>query len=125
MTTCTNNNCTTNDLFYPKRVNRSPHPFLVHLIRWLKCIIVIMPCPSSVSPSVVCRLLFNFSTSLLKPLHGMRRTLTGSKIFTASISLKITFSIRTFDSAVIKFRYLLVNLLVSKSIRFEHLITPL
>ena len=55
--------------------------FLVHLSRRLKCTIVIMRCPSSV---VRRRYLFTFSTSPLKPLNGIHRNLTGSKISTSS-----------------------------------------
>ena len=54
--------------------------FLVHLSRRLKCTIVIMRCPSSVRPSLT----FMFSTSSLKPLNGIQRNLTGSKISTSS-----------------------------------------
>ena len=51
------------------------------LSRRLKCTIVIMRCPSS----VVRRKFFTFSTSTLKPLNGIQRNLTGSKISTTSI----------------------------------------
>ena len=47
------------------------HLFLVH-----KCTIVIMRCPSSLT--------FTFSSSPLKPLNGIQRNLTGSKISTSS-----------------------------------------
>ena len=52
----------------------------MHLSRRLKCNIVITRCPSSVRPSLT----FTFSTSSLKPLNGIQRNLTGSKISTSS-----------------------------------------
>ena len=61
--------------------------FLVHLSRRLKCTIVIIRCPSSVVRPSVRRpssLTFTFSTSPLKPLNGIQRNLTGSKISTSS-----------------------------------------
>ena len=59
--------------------------FLVHLSRRLKCTIVIIRCPSSVRPSVRrLSLTFHFSTSPLKPLKGIQRNLTGSKISTSA-----------------------------------------
>ena len=70
-----------------KSWNFSLSVFLVHLSRRLKCTIVITRCPSSVvrRPSVVRpSLTFTFSTSSLKPLNGIQRNLTGSKISTSS-----------------------------------------
>ena len=64
--------------------------FLAHLSRRLEWAIVIAHRPSSVRPSVrpsvvrrpssVRRKLFAFSTSSLKPLNGIQRNLSGSKI---------------------------------------------
>ena len=51
----------------------------MHLSRRLKCTIVIT-CPSVIPPSLT----FTFSTSSLKPLNGIQRNLTGSKISISS-----------------------------------------
>ena len=55
--------------------------FLVRLSRRrrLKCTIVIIPCRSSVYPSLT----LTFSTSPLKPLYKIQQNLTGSKISTS------------------------------------------
>ena len=63
--------------------------FLAHLSQRLEWAIVIAHRPSSVRPSVrpsssVVRKLFTFSTSPLKPLNGILRNLTWSKISTSS-----------------------------------------
>ena len=53
---------------------------LAHLSRRLKWAIVIAHHASSVRPSSVWRKLFAFLTSSLKPLNGIQRNLSGSKI---------------------------------------------
>ena len=56
---------------------------IAHLSRRLEWAIGIAHRPSSNRPSSV-RKLFTFSTSSLKPLNGIHRNLTGSKLLTSS-----------------------------------------